>query len=151
MNRRGVTLAEVVIVLAVLAVIAANATFVPVERRQTVSAAVELQADIRYVQRVALIEGRRTRIMFNIEENYYILQKWEDGAYNTIRKVALGPSVKKLYTNASGASVGFTARGTTGDACTINISSDKYTAVLTVNVGAGRVKITEIIKRPGGI
>jgi len=147
---RGVTLIELVIALAIIVVISANISFVPAERRRVVSAALELQSDIRYIQRIALTEGRRAQITFNQADISYILEKWENGKFTRIKRTALGPAVDKLFTNASGASVRFTPRGTTGDACTINLSSGRYTASLTVNVGAGRVKIVEIIKRPGG-
>jgi len=145
----GVTLAETVVVLAVLVVVSANISFVPAERRLLAAAAIEVRSDIRYLQRIALTEGRRTRITFNSDDNSYILDKWEEGRYKKIKTVKFDPVVESLFTNASGANITFTARGTTGDACVIYIYSDKYTAELTVNVGAGRVKIKEIYKKTG--
>jgi len=147
--RPGLTLIELIVVLSVIVIVAAGISFIPSERRLVTAAALTIQADIRYMQRIALAEGRRTQLTFNQANNSYILEKWDGGGFKTVKVEKLDPVIKSLYTNAPGASVCFTERGTTGDACTITLSSDGYAAALTVNVGAGRVKIIEITKKTG--
>jgi len=145
----GLTLLELIIVLALIAILSAGVSFAPLERRLVYSAAEEILSDVRYMQRIALIEGVRTEIVLNERDNSYTLEKWEDGGFVTIKKVRLDPAIKTLYTNASGKNINFTPRGTTGSACTITVSSAGYTAALTINIGSGRVKITEFIKTTG--
>jgi len=149
-HKRGVTLFELIVVLAVFSIVAASVTVIPAEKRQLAAAARQIQDDIRFCQRVAMSENRRARIIFKETENAYILEKWETNGFERINRADLSHYIESLYTNASGKNIEFTPRGTTGGACTITLKTRHYAVDLTVNVGSGRVKIFEIIKMPGG-
>jgi len=146
---RGVTFAELIVVLAVFAILAAGVTAIPAERRRLTAAARQIQDDIRLCQRLAMAENKRVRVIFYETEYAYILEKWESGKFERIKREDLHQSVVYLFTNASGKKIEFTPRGTTGDACAINLKTNNFAVSLTVNVGSGRVKIFEITKNPG--
>ena len=148
-NARGVTLVELIVVLAVFSILAAGVAVIPAEKRQLTAAARQVQDDIRLCQRIAMSENRRVRILFKEPENVYFLEKIENGSYERIKREDLSHYIESLHTNASGKDIEFTPRGTTGDACTITLKTKNYAAVLTVNVGSGRVKIFEITKNAG--
>jgi len=147
MRKKGLTFIELIIVLAVLTVMAAGISFIPAEKRQLNAAAQQVINDIRFCQRLALSESTWARILFHESENAYSVDKWESTGYVRVKKESLGHYTESLFTNASGKDIEYTSRGTTGDACTIRLSTKNYTVVMTVTVGAGRVKITEIIDK----
>jgi len=120
-RRAGFTLLEVLIVLAVFVIIAGGVSYFPAERRRVTAAALMLQTDMRYAQRLALTEGNRVDVTFNMADKSYRIDAYKDGKSAKIKSESLDGYIVTLYTNASNACVGYTARGTTGSSCTINL------------------------------
>lgn len=144
----GATLSELIIVLALMCMIF-SATAISVsgsDKTRLQSAAVTLQSDLRYIRKMALNESISTRIVFDADLNCYELQKESNSAYVTIKTVELN-AINLDFINAAQSTVEYTPRATTNSACTIEMSTGEYKGILTVNVGSGRIKITEISKK----
>ena len=122
-EKAGFTLIELVVTLAVMAVVLSFAISMPAERRQVRAAALQLQSDLRYAQRIALTEGRRVVIILDQSRNIYHIEKFtESKRYERIKTETLNPYINMLDTNASGSRIEYTPRGTrAGNACTINL------------------------------
>jgi len=142
----GVTFIELVIVLAVFAVMSTLVAVLPAERRQLSAAARQVADDIRLCQRLAMSEGKRTRIKFDESSVSYTIETMENGKYESIKHVPSNHYIKYIDAKSTNYIITFTVRGTTGDACTIHLYTLNYTLSMTVNVGAGRVKLGEVIK-----
>jgi len=142
----GVTFIELVIVLAVFAVMSTLVAVLPAERRQLSAAARQVADDIRLCQRLAMSEGKKTRVAFDKFSAVYWIYKYEDDKYESVKHVPLNNYIKSIYANNSSNDITFTVRGTTSDACSIHLLTNNYMITLTVNVGAGRVKLGEVIK-----
>jgi len=72
---KGFTLLELIIALAVIAIVSGGLfiVFRQTPRSALENASLQLQADLRYVQRRAIIEGRRFRLQLNsLNNGYYI-------------------------------------------------------------------------------
>ena len=149
-DKNGVTLIELAVVLAILAIFAGFALSVSADKRQIRAIAEQIRSDVRYARRIALTEGKTAEILFNTAENYYVIRTLENKAYTLVKTTYLGPYVTELYTNFPGMTLKYTPRGTLGGRSgTITVSNGTYTARLTVTVGAGRIEITDIIKKTG--
>ena len=142
----GVTFIELIIVLAVFAVMSTLVAVLPAERRQLSATARQVADDIRLCQRLAMSEGKRTRVLFVNSPASYTIDKMENNIYETIKHVPLNNYIKSINARGANYEIAFTVRGTTGDACTIYLYTINYTISMTVNVGAGRVKLGEVIK-----
>jgi prepilin-type N-terminal cleavage/methylation domain-containing protein len=140
----GLTLVELVIALALMAVASAGVLLSvrAYERSALRSASLMLQADLRYAQRMAVIEGRRFGILFDIAENRYFIQSSQPR--EDIKTVPLPDGVILASTNAPASYVGYLPRGTGTHGCTVQLRKGRYWQNLTINVSGGRVEIKEI-------
>jgi len=141
--KQGFTLLELVIALAVIAIVGATATlaFRPTPRRHLQNASLQLQADLRYTQRRAIMEGRRHGIIFDPWQSRYRIM-----AFNPMEElrvvylqngVTLGSSTHNRLT--------FTPRGTASSGFSILLSSERYSQRLTATVSGGRIEIFPIV------
>ena len=146
---RGFTLLELAIVLAVISIVGGGLflVFRQSPRRDIENAALQLQADIRYIQRQAIAEGRRYRIELNRGTNSYRIlavspyaadiELWSANLKNNVRFSI----VNSRNTADSIFNISFLPRGTVAGATTVTLINDYYELQLTVNVGNGRVDI----------
>jgi len=148
----GVTLIELILVIFILGLIF---TIAVLSYRDNGKKAVEtglvmLQDDLRYIRKLAIAENTYAQIDFF--KDYYILKKTTFDGENiiTVRRVELKGAyiISMTAATATARTVKYTPRGTTGNACTVDIASTSgsYRGSLTVNVGSGRVEIKEIVK-----
>ena len=143
-SKKGFVLTELITVIIIFGVIltVGALSFSIVDRLQINSAMRALQSDLRHVKRIALNEKVQARIVFDETSNVYTLEKMVNNKFVTVKTVEPQAKIKSI--NASGKTVSFTTRGTTGSACTIVLTHGGYEGSLTVNVGGGRAKVTEI-------
>ncbi len=148
-NKKGVTLIELIIFLAVLLILASiiAPSVESVKKRSLMSAAQQLKSDIRYAQKLAIKDTSPYEVSFFKQENQY-------GIYATnadkppIKRVFLPKDVTIKFINASNNVIGFASPiGTVSGACTITLACDHYAVDITVAVGSGRVKVYDIKKQ----
>jgi len=147
---RGVTLLELAVVLAVIMVIS-GAVFIGIsgntnDYRTLHNAAVALQADMRYAQRRAVMEGRRFNVHFEPSLNRYSIVTWQPSR-EIHRIIYFQDGITLRLTSFDGDSIGFLPRGT-GVAGTIVLSNGRYWQKLTTTVSGGRVYIYPITTTP---
>jgi prepilin-type N-terminal cleavage/methylation domain-containing protein len=150
MNSKGVTLIELVMVLAVLSIVlgVARMSVTGNSLRELRAACNELQADLRYAQRQAVIEGRKYQVVFDkLQNSYKVLRDDGDlGLTYVVKDRVFDKDIVLVGTTAVNSWVSYTTRGTTGDACTITLRNSEYSADMTVNLGSGRVSQKTIKK-----
>jgi len=135
----GFTLLELIIALGVIAIVSGGLflAFRQTERGALQNAALILQADIRYAQRHAVIEGRTVRILFQPIPNNYVVDR---GQMNS-RSVYFENGVRVT----SSLEIHFLPRGTPGGGSTIQLRSQRgYQQNLTIVGSGGRVRINPI-------
>jgi len=141
-NRSGFTLLELVIVSALLLVLSGGvvAGMGQRDRRALANASLQLQAELREVQRRATTEGRRVGVTFEPQHNRY-------------RVVSFAPqrSSPNVYirnrVNIEFVSTGtlvFNPRGTPSAGFRIILEKNGNTQHLTVSVSGGRVLVHDI-------
>ena len=147
---KGYTLLELVIVLAVIAAITGGIMLSArsADRIALQQASYALQADFRFAQRMALTEGRRWGIQFDILGNQYHIFTPER-IFNVeteryYRTVPLSGGVELVNTNATGGSVIYLPRGTIDRAFHVRLAKGRYEQRLTGTLGAGRIEIKEM-------
>lgn len=148
MNNKGFTLIELVVSFSITVIMLGIVTvsFISLERHSLIKSAYILRTNLRYCQKNAMEEKRKYEISLNVIENLYYIKRADDsGLLRTISQVKLMPGVK-FQTNATDKSIDFTPQGTTGDACTITLSTNHYYLDMTINVGCGRVYIDKMGK-----
>jgi len=147
---KGFTLLEVTIAVAVMFVVISgiligvrgnnNADYRALEM-----AALTFQADMRYIQRRAVIEGRTFEIRFDPAHNRYTLHTTMP--FSTIRTVNFEEGINLLSTTAVGNRSGYTPRGNlSGASFTITLTSGVYTQPITTTVSGGQVIIHDRIR-----
>jgi len=144
-SKKGITLLELTLALGILAIVSVGITLgiTSINRRALANASLQLQADIYYAQRRAIMEGVRYRVIFEAV----------DGRYR-IRNVATGEDVRTVYlpqrvivhTNLPHNQVDFLPRGTASDAGRITLLDRRYQQNLTINVSGGRVAIQDMTR-----
>ena len=144
----GFTLMELIIALAII-MIAGSGIFLAFrtsDRRALQNASLQLQADLRYVQRRARIEGRNFDIMFEPALNRYRVR-----SHNPPRLVRYvyfenGVNISRVYSQ----NTGYTPRGTPFGAQTIRlyIAGRRHFQVTTIVPAGGRVRIWDIDTMP---
>jgi hypothetical protein len=105
-----------------------------------------LAADIRFAQRMSIIEGRRWFISFDIANNLYRVRH------------LFPPTIVKTVEIPNGVSLRFTSypdlfylpRGTPTNGMSIWLSKGNYWQRTTVTPGGGRVDIKEIVYSTNG-
>ena len=140
----GLTLIELVIVVGIIAIISTGVlvSFRGSEHRELQNASLALQADLRYAQRRAIMEGRRYGIIFEVQHNRYHIVL--DSPRQTIRTVYLQNGVRLF--EVSGPSLMFLPRGTASVGFRITLHNGSYSQQLTATVSGGRIRIFDIIR-----
>ncbi|MDR1687942.1 MAG: prepilin-type N-terminal cleavage/methylation domain-containing protein [Clostridiales bacterium] len=147
-KKAGVTLIELIIVLSVIGIClsAAALTLSGGGNTGIVNALKTLQSDMRGARHLSINESVYTRISFDNINHGYFIQKRVGTQYELVESVKL-KGVKVEVVSSPNKMISFTERGTPSSACTITLSSKSHIGKITVNVGSGRVKITEISKK----
>ena len=141
----GFTLLELIIALAII-VIATSGVFLAFrqpERRALENASRQLQADIRYIQRRAIAEGRQFAIFLEPGENGYRITYYNPRV--EIRAVNFQNNVRLHYPSTPDR-LGFLPRGTPSRSRTIELRTTRYSQRLTIVVSGGRVYIRDITR-----
>jgi Tfp pilus assembly protein FimT len=132
--------------LAIVSIVTAGVvsmSFDVAERRLLYNTSLKLQADLRYAQRRAIIEGHDFGITFIPSGNYYIIYSSSSGsAQRTIKTVELPGEVKFEGQTLMG--VNFLPRGTISEGFTIVLCTKNYTQEITATVGGGRIRIYDM-------
>ena len=140
--KRGFTLIELVMVLGVMTVVTTG-IFIATRashNRALYDALVVLQADLRYIQRRSMTEGRAHEIVFDRGNNRYVIGiDGVRGEAGRIRTVYLPNGVAFNYVNA--VRVVYTARGTASPGFTVEVTNGRYRQRLTGQVGTGSINI----------
>ena len=142
--RSGFTLLELVIALSVIMIVTGGVflAFRPSPRRALENASLQLQADIRYIQRRAIAEGRRFDISFERRENRYRILGIDN---NEDIYVYFQNGVRLHALSIDSNVVGFLPRGTSSHSLTIELRVDgRYSQRSTILLSGGRVDIKEI-------
>jgi len=138
-RRGGFTLLELVIALAVATIISGGVfmTFRQTPQRVLRSAALQMQADIRYAQRRAMIEGRRIQVSFYPTGRMYRIRFYD--TLEELRRVYLQDGISLLTHYLPSNRMTYLPRGTVSDAGSITLSMDGFTQRLTITPASGRV------------
>ena len=149
--KSGFTLMELVLVLGIITIMSAG-VFMSIQynsNRALENASLALQADIRYVQRRSIAEGRRYGIVFDIPSNRYRIVC--GSSRQTIRSVYLRDGVYLLSTNfvnprnSLSPGVDFLPRGTVSpQAGQVTLTNFRFSQDVIINVSGGRARISEI-------
>ncbi|MCL2198414.1 MAG: GspH/FimT family protein [Defluviitaleaceae bacterium] len=142
---KGMTLIELTLAMAVL-MVALGAIMISTsgrnnDYRTVYNAARVLQADMRYIQRRAIMEGREMRMYFDLRANRYVIYAPPDVS-NVYRTVYLPDGVVFLpATTFHGRGMGYRPRGTPTQAGTITLQKGRYRRRVTVIPAGGRAEV----------
>jgi hypothetical protein len=115
-------------------------SFRSVDRIGLQQASYRIQADFRYAQRMAIIEGKRWGITFDIAENTYYVVSIDP---RVIEKTVVLPGGAVLL-DINRADVVYLPRGTVSSPFTLTLTKGGYQQQLTAMLGAGRIEIKEM-------
>ncbi|MCL2049594.1 MAG: GspH/FimT family protein [Defluviitaleaceae bacterium] len=146
--KSGLTLLELTIALSLLMVflgmILINTSANNNEERILNNAARVLQADLRYAQRRAIMEGKRYGICFKDGDSYHLVTDIVRSSYDTtIRTVELPDGVEASI-NTSSNFINYLPRGTISGGATVTLTLDKWKQRITLSPSSGRATINEI-------
>jgi prepilin-type N-terminal cleavage/methylation domain-containing protein len=145
--QRGFTLIELIIVLAVMAILAGAgiAASHSHDRRTLRNAGLMVQAHAREAQRLALIEGRRYRVQFNIDTHSFSIHPRH---YQPVW-IYLPQGVEIYHLNLNTNWMEYLPRGTSGGthAYTIRLRNGRYEQRMTVVPSGGRAELFPIERR----
>lgn len=110
--------------------------------RELETAALVLQADLRYAQRRAIMEGRRVGIFFEPSRNRYTLITQRP--FSTIRTVYFQNGIHLVET--SHPQLMFLPRGTASSAFRITLNNGIYSQRITATLSGGQVRIHDRIR-----
>ena len=141
----GFTLIELVIVLGVMAILGGTTlvTARGIQRRTLNNTSLAIQADLRRAQRLALIEGRRWRVNFDIENNRYFVHPMPRAFGADVYTVYL-PRGVEIIRFAPRSFLEYLPRGTATTGFSVVLRSGRYQQQLTATVSAGRIEIKDI-------
>ena len=145
--QRGFTLVELVIVLGIMAVLGGTTLITArgIQRRTLNNTSLAIQADLRRAQRMALIEGRRWRVNFDIENNRYFIHPMPRSFGDHAYVVYLPRGVEITYiAPQSRTFLEYLPRGTASSGFSLHLRSGPYQQRLTATVSAGRIAIFDI-------
>jgi prepilin-type N-terminal cleavage/methylation domain-containing protein len=147
-KQRGVTLLELAVALALTAIVSGGVRLAVtgLARHTLYGASRMLQADLRYVRDMAVVEGRRWGVTFDQAGGAYIITRQSPAA--TIKRITLPDGVK--IEHVSEPFIGFLPRGTPTRALGIWLSKGKYWQRITVTVSGGRVEIKDMVVSTNG-
>jgi len=134
-----------VIVLGIMAVLGGTTlvTARGIQRRTLHNTSLAIQADLRRAQRLALIEGRRWRVNFDIENNRYFIhplpRSFGDHAY-----IVYLPRGVEIEGFAPRSFLEYLPRGTPTSGFSLVLRSGSYQQQLTATVSGGRIAIWDI-------
>lgn len=140
MNNNGVSLLELTVVMAVMMLVLGIALFgarAGDRAHQNLNEASRvLQADIRYAQRLAIIEGERIRLIFAERERRYTLVR--PSTQEVIRSVDLPQGVSVVgFVNV----LEYLPRGTVNVGMTITLRNERFSQSITITPVTGRAHI----------
>lgn len=101
---------------------------------------------MRYAQRMAMIEGRRWGVLFDVKANRYAL--YHKDPYETVKTVTLTNNVQLREANKP--YMEYLPRGTGTHGMTIALSKGNFWQNLTTGVSGGRVEIKEMRRSADG-
>jgi len=140
----GFTLIELVVVLAVMAILAGAgvAASHSHDRRTLRNAGLMVQANVREAQRLALIEGRRYRVHFDIENHKFSIHP----RYDEPDWQYLPHGVEIYFLNLPRGWMEYLPRGTPGGThtYTIRLRKGRYEQRMTVVPSGGRAELFNI-------
>ena len=141
-RRSGFTLLELIIALALIVIVSSGVflAFRQSDRRALHNASLMLQADLRYAQRRAMIEGRRVGVIFEPGLNRYRVVS--TNPTTTLRTVYFHSGVRLRYNSFP--QLHFTTRGTSSSGFTIWLYNGGYWQRLTATVAGGRIRVFDI-------
>ena len=147
--RRGVTLLEVAVVLAIFTVMG-GAVMLGLQqtgRRTLYQASLQLQADMRYVQRRAAVAGRAYGILFELAHNQYRIVYFMGTPSLTagtryVRTVALPAGVHLEFVTQQ--RLWYHPRGTPSSGFRVILRQGNHVQHTTVSVSGGRAYIWPI-------
>jgi Tfp pilus assembly protein FimT len=137
----GLTLLELTVVLAVVMILSGGVVLGlrQADRRALNNASLQLQADLRYAQRRAVIEGRQFGVVFEIPNRYRVVSTQPT---RTIRTVYLRGGTRLLETSEE--RLMFLPRGTPSAGFRVTLAKGSHTQRLTATVSGGRIRIFDI-------
>ena len=143
-KKGGFTLLELIITLAIIMIVSSG-VFVAhrqSERRALENASLQLQADIRYAQRRAVIDGQQVNLLFDFRANMYRILLVSCGT--EVRRVYFQNGVRIRFTTDMTTTKTFHPRGTIGNPLTMRLVTSRYYQELTTTISGGRVAIRDI-------
>ncbi len=148
-SNRGLTLIELITVLAVVSIIMAvtAVSALSADRRVLNNASLQLQADLRHAQRMAMIEGREWALVISSDSYRIARQEPPSGIMQSEKTVNLEDGVRFSDAKFSGdnlLNVVYFPRGTISEGFTATLQKGRYYQQLTATVSGGRIKIGEI-------
>ncbi|MDR0272192.1 MAG: GspH/FimT family protein [Clostridiales bacterium] len=144
---KGITLLELTVATAVmivvLGVVVVGFSGDNSDYRALANASLTLQADMREAQRLAVMEGRRIGVIFEISQNRYHLVV--DNPRTIIRTVNFKDGVRFANpTSYTGNSVYYLPRGTATPG-TVELINGNYYRRITTTLSGGQVRLHDII------
>ena len=141
-HNKGITLLELSVVLAVLLIVSGGVMigFRQADRRALHHASLQLQADLRYTQRRAIMEGRPFGIVFDVTNNQYRIVS--ERPARTLRTEAIPNGV--LLSETSAPRLMFHPRGTPTAGFRITLAYKGNTQRITASVAGGRIRVFDI-------
>jgi len=114
-----------------------------IHRYNLQNASLTLQADLRQMQRLALVEGRAYHITFDAVGNFYVINLMDSEVAGMGTTVFLpnGVTIHTPPTTSDGTTIHYTERGTPGRGFTIVLRSGRYQQQLTRTVSGGRIEV----------
>jgi len=143
-KNKGFTLLELIIVTAVILALSGGVMmhFRGANRRYLQNSSLTLQADLRYAQRRAMMEGRRVGIQFEPRHNRYHIITLNPATI--LRTVYLENGVE-LY-STTGSRLMFLPRGTASAGFRIIKHNYPYWQHITATVSGGRIHVFNITR-----
>jgi Tfp pilus assembly protein FimT len=139
---RGITLLELAVVFAVIMILSGGVMlgFRQAEHRALNNASLQLQADLRYVQRRAIMEGRQFGIVFELANQRYRIISTQPT--RTVRTVYLHGGVR--LDDVSAQQLLFHPRGTPSVGFRAILRHGSNTQRITATVSGGRIRVFDI-------
>ncbi len=143
-TRRGLTLIELTVALAIVSIVSAVAALsvANADRRVLQNASLKLQSDLRYIQRMAMIDGRRWSVMFS-DDFYEVLKSEPSGPMTSVRRVNLTDGV--VFVGINTPDVVYLPRGTVSSGFSVYLGKGRNYQQLTATVSGGRIEVKDIV------